>query len=904
MSAAEQFAWAQIMQGLPANFSEKCDSWLEPKQEDDPGWRDEHKCRTLSAAFIVDILTKPALSDLIHYKGVDIRGAKIIGDVDLAFAKIDRSIQITESQFEGGISLRYARADSILALDGSVVSGWLDATELHSNGDLRLPRTSISSSGLTLNRATIAGFVDLNGVTCAGRVEANSLQVAKSLFMGSTGDNTATFKDVHLVGAKVKDQLSLIGASFDGDLDLSSVEVGDLFMRSSTDKQTRFKKVNLVGADVKNEIDLDGASVSGDLDLNSARVGDALFMRSTKQHKANFKAVDLRGATISDEIDTSGASFDGDIDARSLHVGGSLFMTTYLELRNRFGRVNKTTFRRFNLKNAKVAGQVDMTGVSFRGDLDAPFLQIGGSLLMGSTNNIKTIFKKVELSGANVAGKVDMTSARFDGDLNADSLQVGESLLMSTKGPDKTSFKKVTLRGAKISGQVDMAGASLEGDLDARFLQVGGALLMGSQEQYKLKSSFEKVDLRSAKISGELSLAGARLNGDLYAPFLQVGGSMFMRSRDGAKTSFKTVDIANARIAGQIDFSGASLDGDLNADFVQVGGSLFMSSEDNDTASVGKVNLNGANVAGGTFMDRAILRDRLAAQGLRVAGDVSLRNIRADGRLTMPFTQLGGNLDIGGSDLTSLDLHGATIAGELRLGDGNRMVGWRALPDQPDAIDLRNARVGSLSDNKYSWPKRLYLDGVSFVHLGGSEGDSGADMVKRGADWWDRNFAQLEKDFTASPYEQLATAFGGAGYRDLADEIHYDEQLRATEKSSVLGLAGSTLMRWGAGYGIGSYMFRALYWVIGLSLIGALILRFRVKGVADRNHGFLWCFGASANKLLPGITLKKEFADFFDDPAHNKFTPRQDLFFVVLAALGWVLSLIVLAAFATITHGP
>jgi hypothetical protein len=379
---------------------------------------------------------------------------------------------------------------------------------------------------------------------------------------------------------------------------------------------------------------------------------------------------------------------------------------------------------------------------------------------------------------------------------------------------------------------------------------------------------------------------------------------MFMRSRDGNKATFKTVDITNAKIAGHMDFSGASLDGDLNADFVQVGGSLFMSSDDNNTASVGKVNLSGANVAGGASMDRAILRDGLAAHGLRVAGDVFIRNIHADARLAMPFAQLGGNLHFGGSDLTSIDLHGASIAGEMRLGDGNRMVGWRALPDQPDAIDLRNAHVGSLSDNKYSWPKRLYLDGVSFVHLGGAEGDSGADMVKRGADWWDRNFAQLEKNFTASPYEQLATAFGGAGYRDLADEIHYNEQLRATEKSSVLGLAGSVLMRWGAGYGIGSYMFRALYWAIGLSLIGALILRFRVKGVADRKHGFIWCFGPAANKLLPGISLKKEFTDFFDDPAHNKFTPRQDLFFVVLAALGGALSLIVLAAFATITHGP
>jgi hypothetical protein len=373
---------------------------------------------------------------------------------------------------------------------------------------------------------------------------------------------------------------------------------------------------------------------------------------------------------------------------------------------------------------------------------------------------------------------------------------------------------------------------------------------------------------------------------------------MSMRSDKGVKTSFKTVDLSNTKITGQLDLTGASLDGDLNADFLQVGSALLMRSEGNNKASFRKVKLSGARIAGGVLMDGAIFGGSIVGQGLRAEGNVSLRDAYTDSPFAIPFAQLGGNLDIRGSNLGSLDLRGAAIAGEMQLGDKDSMVGWL------DSLDLRNAHVGSLSDNRFSWPKRLHLDGVSFGHLGGSEGDSGADMVKRGADWWDRNFAQLEKDFTASPYEQLAAAFGGAGYRDLADEIHYDEQLRATEKSSLLGLAGSTLMRWGAGYGIGSYMFRALYWAIGLSLIGALILRFRVKGVADSNRGFLWCFGASANKLLPGISLKKEFADFFDDPTHNKFTPRQDLFFVVLAALGWVLSLIVLAAFATITHGP
>ena len=99
-------------------------------------------------------------------------------------------------------------------------------------------------------------------------------------------------------------------------------------------------------------------------------------------------------------------------------------------------------------------------------------------------------------------------------------------------------------------------------------------------------------------------------------------------------------------------------------------------------------------------------------------------------------------------------------------------------------------------------------------------------------------------------------------------------------------------------------MFRALYWALGLSLLGAMFLRFWANnGVVQLKHGFVWCFGASVNRLLPVLSLKKEFVDFFDDPKLNQFEPWQDFVFVALAVLGWALGAIVIAAFATITHG-
>jgi uncharacterized protein YjbI with pentapeptide repeats len=584
---------------------------------------------------------------------------------------------------------------------------------------------------------------------------------------------------------------------------------------------------------------ISGARIVGDVNLENAKLIRPIEIVYSRIEDA----INLTHARTDSVILLACSLMNGGFDAASLHLESELLLAY-------------TAFKSaVTLNRAKIDGFVNMVGASFDGNVIADALQVGGELLMRSEDQNKATFKNVVLRGAKIAGQIDMTGASFDGTLNADSLQVSEMLAMRSDAQNKASFKNVVLRGAKIAGQIDMSGASFGGTLNANGLQTGD-LFMRSDAQNK--ASFRDVNLSGAKVTGQIDMTGASFDGTLNANGLQTG-DLFMRSEGQNKASFKDVILVSAKIAGLVDMTGASFDGKLYADSLQVDGSLLMRSDAQNKASFKDVDLRGAKITGLVAMS--------------------------------------------GATLHGLDLSDASIAGDFELAGPRKPAVWKGNIRKLGALTLRNTHIGNLMDAKDAWPAKghLHLDGFSFNHLGGVAGETGPEMRARGMDWWD-NWARRDPEYSPAPYAQLAAALTSAGDRDAANEIRYLGRVRERETEKGLGWVWSGFLQYVAGFGIGTYTFRVLNWVIIITVFGALYLKESVKGVGDEKHGFIWCFGASLSRLLPVIEINKEFTDFFNDPIRNYFTGWQSFIFIAMGIVGWVLGLILLAAVTGLTQ--
>ena len=302
---------------------------------------------------------------------------------------------------------------------------------------------------------------------------------------------------------------------------------------------------------------------------------------------------------------------------------------------------------------------------------------------------------------------------------------------------DREARKEVDPKGAWI------LGARITGRLDLSYANVVFPLFL-------LNCRLEQdLDLKWAKMP-LLSLAGSWTEA-IFAEGLKLEGSLFLTTGFHAEG---VVRLLGATIGGNLDArcgTFKNLNGNaLQADGIKVGGDIFLSDK---FVADGTVRLVGAIIGGdldataGTF--RKPSGNALSADRIEVTGDVFLSdNFVAAGQVRLSGAQIKGQLEVVDAWLDELNLDSAHITRafiwqkihrdhkEVSSGRcGKCSFFWRSIHkdhgdqkdrhlDFPDkewkpSLDLTDAKVGSLVDEKASWPEkgRLILEGFVYDRI-------------------------------------------------------------------------------------------------------------------------------------------------------------------------------------------
>ena len=738
-----------------------------------------------------------------------------------------------------------------------------------------------------LTRAPWREATPLGGVSIGGARIVGTLDLT----------DTSLIRAILIDGSRIEGKIDLTRARTDSLIELDDLLMSGEFLADSLHSESDLNLRN--GAVFQNTVGLGSARIAGQLVLSGAR-----FM----------KAVSLGGAKVNGQILMPGASFDEVLNATALEVGGNLLMASLPQ--------NKTSFKKgMSLIGARIAGNVSMIGASFDGPLNAGLMQVAGALFMNSLAQNTTTFKSVSLSSARINQEVLMTGARFDGTLDANLLQVGGALFMNSSAQSTTAFKSVILSSARINQEVCMTGGRFDGTLNASYIEVGGNLSMESDAANR--TTFDDVNLTGAKIKGKLDMSGADFEGALHGETLHVDGNLLMQSDLWREPSFKRVDINGAMVSGSVSMIGASFDGPLYAGLLRVGGNLEMGSLTAERLKdlarrVGslpeyrasqvkfkQVFLTGSKVEGNILIPDTSIEGAVDASFLQVGGNMNMPDSRFADQVEMGLAHIGGSLDLSGAGLAGLDLSGASIAADLKLGGAHESALCKGNGCKPAALNLRNVHIGSRMDARNDWPTQgqLHLEGLTFGRLGGIDGDTGPQMHDQEAKWWD-NWARRDPGYSPATYAQLAAAFTNSGDRDAADDIRYFRREREREMACKEVRLGScvlqTVLGSVAGYGVGSHTFKVIPWVLAFWLAGGLLLWWTVP--AAKNRGAIWCSCASLAQLLPVITINKELTDFFNDPERKNLKGWQVFVFSALGVVGLALGAILLIAVSGLTQ--
>ena len=440
---------------------------------------------------------------------------------------------------------------------------------------------------------------------------------------------------------------------------------------------------------------------------------------------------------------------------------------------------------------------------------------------------------------------IRIRGAVFDGDVDLRDAVLDRVLLIV----DSRFVGKVVLSRLSTPTSLSFDGSHFEKEVLLGSARIGGALLMQ-------RSELASLVLRNAAIDGNVSMNGSRIAGDLDMNGSSVRGSLFLK---GGK--YAEVDLRSATIGRQLVARGSTFDGVVDLNGLSAGGPLLM-----DGAQFQDVVVRSARIGGQLSLSDSVLRGPLDASSMTVAEDLLLHAAKFDGPVTLASIEVVGSLDLGAATLNKLELHGASVQGDLFFGGGGLPVKWVnsvASDGRPRSpfLSLWNTSVGGLIDAPESWPRnlRLFLSDFTYRRLTPLPSNTPEIAGPRHAVWY---VDWLARDVSGSfqPYRQLARVLESYGADATARTVLVAGRDRHRARLPWWSPERWFLwtLRWTIGYGYGAGELCALVWAFVFVFIGGLIARCTGESCPGGQRLGFWY---SADLLLPGVQLSPSFRE-------------------------------------------
>lgn len=531
-------------------------------------------------------------------------------------------------------------------------------------------------------------------------------------------------------------------------------------------------------------------------------------------------------------INIFGAVIVGEIDLSETRVVGSVYL------------IRSMIHGGMNLRNSVIRGDVHLTGSDFaQSDLNAAGINVTGDLKLNYVSA-----KNIDFYGAKVGRDFGASFANVEKRFSVESMKIGGRMFMVN-----STLGDVVLRNTKVGADFSASETKFLKSFAADDLTTGGDVFL------RRIVVAQDMGLRGMVVAGDFDLDGAQISGNLQADGSSIHGNLFLRGN--AKVG--TIELRDARIAKTLDARTAVISGWLRASRLEVN-EIFL-----DSAHVHSgVELVNAKIQGDLSAVGVTISGPFAADSITVGSDVYLRENGSFTSINLSLAKIAGTVQLQTSHITGkVWLSGATI-GELILWQGTDDVAW----GENAQFFLRNLTVNALQARMpQSWQtpdgKRIPVDlgGFSYTRLGGAQDGTENDLSRIDAaamiDWIEGPLPSglnHNDGYAPQPYRELETTLLSMGAEEQANYVAFQRNLhqtrsRSSDASGWMYWMGDQVLRWTVGYGI--YPFRALWWFLGLVLLGVFVT---MRSGVLTGQGAIVAFWYSVANATPVIGISHD----------------------------------------------